>query len=174
MSVILLQVFTNTLFNYIKNGPSTASFSFIFCLFKQTSLQCLHQIYVKNVHPAYCTGIRTHNLWNVSLFPLPLDQGSRPLSEIFINPFLFHLQGEVLSREWRGDDNLRKVSMQPIIFGFSKKRISRESLISSFFLCWNQFSWRHVFFLFLIASDRCQLLKTRNKRERSNDLDVAW
>ena len=32
----------------------------------------------KNVHPVYGAGIRTHNLRNVSLFPLPLDQGSHP------------------------------------------------------------------------------------------------
>ena len=33
----------------------------------------------KNVHPVYGAGIRTHDLRNVSLFPLPLDQGSRLL-----------------------------------------------------------------------------------------------
>ena len=32
----------------------------------------------KNVHPVYGAGIQTHDLRNVSLFPLPLDQGSRP------------------------------------------------------------------------------------------------
>ena len=32
--------------------------------------------YVKNVHPVYGAGIRTHSLWNMSLLPLPLDQGS--------------------------------------------------------------------------------------------------
>ena len=36
---------------------------------------------MKNVHPIYGAGIRTHDLWNVSLFPQPLDQGSRPLFE---------------------------------------------------------------------------------------------
>ena len=35
----------------------------------------------KNVHPVYGAGIRTHNLQNVSLFPLPLDQGSRPMKK---------------------------------------------------------------------------------------------
>ena len=49
-----------------KNGPTPASFSFIFGLFKQT-LQFLQ--YVKNVHPVYGAGIRTHDLQNVSLFP---------------------------------------------------------------------------------------------------------
>ena len=33
----------------------------------------------KNVHPE--AGIRTHNLLDVSLLPIPLDQGSQP-SEI--------------------------------------------------------------------------------------------
>ena len=32
----------------------------------------------KNVHPVYSTGIQTHDLWNMSLFPQPLGQGSRP------------------------------------------------------------------------------------------------
>ena len=50
----------------LKNGPTPASFSFIFGLFKQT-LQFLQ--YVKNVHPVYGDGIRTHDLRNVSLSP---------------------------------------------------------------------------------------------------------
>ena len=47
-----------------------------FRLFKQI-LQFLQQINVKNVHPVYSAGIQTHNLWNMSLLPKPLDQGSR-------------------------------------------------------------------------------------------------
>ena len=35
---------------FYKNGPSPATSSFIFCLFKQT-IQFLQQMYVKNVHP---------------------------------------------------------------------------------------------------------------------------
>ena len=31
----------------------------------------------KNVHPVFGAGIRTHDLWNTSLFPLPLDQGHK-------------------------------------------------------------------------------------------------
>ena len=42
---------------------------FIFGLFKQTSLQFLQQIYVKNVHLVYSAGIWTHNIWNLSLLP---------------------------------------------------------------------------------------------------------
>ena len=42
---------------------------FGFGLFKQTSLQFLQQIYVKNVHPVYGAGSQTHDLWNVILFP---------------------------------------------------------------------------------------------------------
>ena len=43
----------------LKNGPTPASFSFIFGLFKQTLLQFLQQIYVKkcHVHPVYGAGI---------------------------------------------------------------------------------------------------------------------
>ena len=40
-----------------KNGSTPASFSFIFGLFRQTSLQLLQQIHVKNVHPVYGVGI---------------------------------------------------------------------------------------------------------------------
>ena len=36
---------------------------------------------LKNVHPVYVAGIRTHELWYMSLFPLPLDQGSRQTAE---------------------------------------------------------------------------------------------
>ena len=36
--------------------------SIIFGLFKQTSLQILQQIYVKNVHPVYGARIRTQDL----------------------------------------------------------------------------------------------------------------
>ena len=39
-----------------------------FGLFKQT-LQFLQQINVKNIHPVYGAGIRTHNLKNTSLLP---------------------------------------------------------------------------------------------------------
>ena len=45
------------------NGPTPASVSFIFSLFKQT-IQFLQQINVKkcHVHPVYGVGIQTHNL----------------------------------------------------------------------------------------------------------------
>ena len=54
----------------------------LFCLFSVFFKQTLQFLqYVKNVHPVYGAGIRTHNLQNVSLFPLPLDQGSRPMKK---------------------------------------------------------------------------------------------
>ena len=58
-------------FNYVflKNGPTPASFPFIFGLFKRTLLQFLQQINVKNVHPVFGAGIRTHNLMIPSLLP---------------------------------------------------------------------------------------------------------
>ena len=49
------------------NVPTSASF--IFGLFKQTSLQILLQINVKKVHPVYGAGIQTYNLRNMSLLP---------------------------------------------------------------------------------------------------------
>ena len=43
----------------------------------QSNITILQQINVKkcHVHPVYGAGIQTYNLWNVSLFPKPLDQG---------------------------------------------------------------------------------------------------
>ena len=54
-------------FLFLKIGPTPASFSFIFSLFKQTLIQILQQTNVKkcHVHPV----IRTHDLWIVSLLP---------------------------------------------------------------------------------------------------------
>ena len=43
----------------------------------------------KNVHPVYGAGIRTHNLRYVSLYPLPLDQGSRPVPDFYLLLLLF-------------------------------------------------------------------------------------
>ena len=43
-----------------KNGPSQASFSFIFGLF-QTNITILQQINVKNVHLEYGAGISTND-----------------------------------------------------------------------------------------------------------------
>ena len=46
-------------------------FRLFLVFFKQTLLQFLQQINVKkcHVHPVYGAGIRTHNLWIVSLLP---------------------------------------------------------------------------------------------------------
>ena len=60
-----------------KNGPSLASFSFIFGLFKQT-LQFLQQSGVKNVHLVSGAGIRTHDHFNMSFLPVALDHTSHP------------------------------------------------------------------------------------------------
>ena len=56
-----------------------------FRLFKQTA-QFLKQNNVKkcDVHPVYGAGIQTHNLQNMILLPLPLNQGSCPsLAKIY-------------------------------------------------------------------------------------------
>ena len=39
-----------------------------------------YNFYNKNFYPVYGGGIWTHNLWKMSLLPLPPDQGSRPQS----------------------------------------------------------------------------------------------
>ena len=40
----------------------------LFCLFKHITNFTTNR-YVKNVHPVYSAGIRTHDLWNMSLLP---------------------------------------------------------------------------------------------------------
>ena len=51
----------------LKMGQPRPLLLFIFGLFKQMSLQFL-QLYVKNVHPVYGAGIRTHDR-KMSLLP---------------------------------------------------------------------------------------------------------
>ena len=62
------------------NGPSPASFSMIFGVF-QTNITFLQQNNEKNVHPVQSARIQTHDLWNMSLILLPLDQGIPPTSK---------------------------------------------------------------------------------------------
>ena len=45
----------------------------------------------KKVHPVYGAGIWTHDLRNVSLFPLRLDQCSRPRSNCYLSKHLLEL-----------------------------------------------------------------------------------
>ena len=54
---------------YLKMGQPRPPLLFIFGLFKQTSLQILQQINVKNVHPVYGAGIWTQDPRNESLLP---------------------------------------------------------------------------------------------------------
>ena len=65
--ILSLQLIENSVF---KNGLSLTSFLFIF--HKQT-IQFFQPINVKNVHPVYGVGIRTHDLQNMSLIPLPIE-----------------------------------------------------------------------------------------------------
>ena len=55
----------------------------LFSVFFKLTIQFVHQINVKNVHQVKGAGIRTHDLSNMSRLPLPLDQGSRPVSLCF-------------------------------------------------------------------------------------------
>ena len=50
-------------------GNSRPLLSFIFGLFKQTSLQFYSKYMWKKVHPVYSAGIQTHDLQNMSLLP---------------------------------------------------------------------------------------------------------
>ena len=47
----------------------------------QTNITFLQQNNEKNVHPVQSAGIQTHDLWNMSLILLPLDQGIPPTSK---------------------------------------------------------------------------------------------
>ena len=71
------------MFFSFKNGPTRASFIAYLRSSQTNIISILQQKYVKNVYPVYGAGIQTHDLWNVSLFPWPLDQGSRPFSDWF-------------------------------------------------------------------------------------------
>ena len=58
---------------FLKNRPTPFSF-YLFAVFsnKQYNVKKCH------VHPVYGARIRTHELFNMSRLPQPLDQGSRP------------------------------------------------------------------------------------------------
>ena len=51
----------------------------LFAVFSNKQNSFYNKSMWKNVRPVYGTGIRTHNLLNMSSHPLPLDQGSRTL-----------------------------------------------------------------------------------------------
>ena len=76
--------------NYFLNGPTRAFYIVYYRSFQTNiiTIFCKKYKYVKNVHPVYGAGIRTHDLWNVSLLPQPLDQGSCP-KLFLVFPFLF-------------------------------------------------------------------------------------
>ena len=54
---------------FLKKWANPGLFFIYFWSFQTNIITILQQIYVKNVHPVYNTGIRTHDLWNISLFP---------------------------------------------------------------------------------------------------------
>ena len=82
-------------------------------------------------NPVYDAGIQTHNLWNMSLLPYPLDQGSRPevvecslfhFTEIIIcqvSSSMYRESGEILtdsenlSFEVMNVERANKVNMGP-------------------------------------------------------------
>ena len=69
--MIAAQAFTTIISFFKKNGPTPASFSFIFGLFKQTSLQFLQQIYVEK-----CPS----SIWCRDLNPRPSERESLPFT----------------------------------------------------------------------------------------------
>ena len=75
------------MFFFKKKWANPGLFFFYFRSF-QTSITTIFTTNIcgKNVHPVYSTGIRTLDLWNMSLFPLPQDQGSRPNNKNVCHP----------------------------------------------------------------------------------------
>ena len=64
-------------------------FDRLFTVFSNEHCNFLQQYNVKNVHPVSGAGIRTHNLFDMSLLPLPLDHCSRPSYKAFLLARLF-------------------------------------------------------------------------------------
>ena len=69
--ILFENIFDGLLVSFLKNWPTPATFSFIFGLFKQTSIQFLQQINMKKCqfHPVYGAGMRTHDLSIMSHLP---------------------------------------------------------------------------------------------------------
>ena len=64
------QPFLLLAFLFLKNGPSPASFSFIFGLFQtNNTIFTTNQCEKCQVHPVSSARIRTHDLWNMSRLP---------------------------------------------------------------------------------------------------------
>ena len=66
------------------NVPSRASLNLFSVFSNKHHYKIYNQLIVKNVHPVYSAAIRTHDLWNMSLLPYPLDQGSLPRSIVLL------------------------------------------------------------------------------------------
>ena len=63
---------------FFKDGPTPASSIVYFRSFQTNTIK----IFTTNICEKY-SGIRTHDLWNMSLLHWPLDQGSRPIPSEF-------------------------------------------------------------------------------------------
>ena len=61
------------------------------------SFQSKQQINVKNSHPIYSAGIRTHNPVITSLLPWPLDQGSRATIIMWRHQFDVYFKGRSIN-----------------------------------------------------------------------------
>ena len=66
----------NTLALHICFSKKWANSGFFFIYFRL--FKHITKFTTKNVHQVYDTVIQTHDLWNMSLIPKPLDQGPRP------------------------------------------------------------------------------------------------
>ena len=70
---------------FFKKWANPGLFNCLFSVFSNKHhYKIYNQLIVKNVHPVYSAAIRTHDLWNMSLLPYPLDQGSLPRSIVLL------------------------------------------------------------------------------------------
>ena len=79
--------FHETWILFLKKGQPGLFFVYFSVFSNKHHFNFYNKYMWKNVHPVYGAGIWTCNLGNVSLFPYPLDQGSRPQTRILKEKF---------------------------------------------------------------------------------------
>ena len=94
----------------------------------------------KNVNPVYSVGIQTHNLWNVSLLPWPLDQGSRPYIQLFF--FLIYgyyriLRENLYTKVSRNNESVIYRSVK--FYGINHRGLCHKNFWVTFQSIWKQF-----------------------------------
>ena len=112
------------------NGPSPASFKFIFSLFK-TNYKFYNKSMWKNVYQVHRDGIRTHDLHTWVLLPWPLDQSSHPGIYPLIKLLIILEMNYSCSLNFEGNFLIRPFP------GFSKMRSFFSYKTILILLCWS-------------------------------------